>query len=124
MLNNVTQTTIVRVRGFFLGSLRGSLGVGFCVATAALLSAYLKDGENVRFVAPVICLQVVILVSLYWGRVTGVIGSLLASVIFAVFLFPPNGLAIQDVTERIMLLILIGGTLIVSAFVPRNFPPV
>jgi hypothetical protein len=108
VLNNVTQTTIVRVRGFFLGSLRGSLGVGFCVATAALLSAYLKDGENVRFVAPVICLQVVIL----------------ASVIFAVFLFPPNGLAIQDVTERIMLLILIGGTLIVSAFVPRNFPPV
>jgi hypothetical protein len=48
----------------------------------------------------------------------------LASLIFALYLFPPNGLAIQDVTERIMLVILIGGSLIVSAFVPRNFPPV
>jgi len=97
--------------------------VGLCAVTAALLSAYLKDGENVRFVAPVICLQVVMLVALRWGRVTGLIGSLLACLIFAAFLFPPNGLAIQDVTERVMLLILIGGTLIVSAFVPRNFPP-
>jgi len=98
--------------------------VGLCAATAALLSAYLKDGENVRFVAPAICLQVVILVSLKWGRVTGLVGSLLACLIFAIFLFPRNGIAIQDTTERVMLMMLIGGTLIVSAFVPRNFPPV
>ena len=98
--------------------------MGFCVATAALLSAYLKDGENVRFVAPVICLQVVILVSLYWGRVTGLVGSVLSSLIFAIYLFPPHGIAIQDGTERAMLIMLIGGTLIVAAFVPRNFPPV
>jgi hypothetical protein len=65
------------------------LGVGFCATTAALLSFFLRDSANVRFVAPVICLQVVIFVSLLWGRTTGMVGSLVAVVIIAVFLFPP-----------------------------------
>jgi hypothetical protein len=65
------------------------LGVGFCATTAVLLSFFLRDSANVRFVAPVICLQVVIIVSLLWGRITGMVGSLVAVVIIAVFLFPP-----------------------------------
>jgi K+-sensing histidine kinase KdpD len=113
----------VRMRGIYLRSLKGSLGVCCCVVTAVLLSVYLNDGENIRFVAPVISLQVVILVSVKWGRVVGLIGSLLSVVIFATFLFPPVGsFAIHDPAEAAMLLLLIAGSVCVAALVRRNFP--
>jgi K+-sensing histidine kinase KdpD len=111
------------MRGILLRSLKGSVGVGCCVLTAVLLSVYLKDAENIRFVAPVLCLQVVLLVSVKWGRAAGLIGSLLATLIFAIFLFPPVGsFAIHDPAEGTMLLLLIAGTVCVSALVSRSFP--
>ncbi len=122
MHRNVNQTINKRVRRSFRSGLKCSLGVGFCVATAVLLSVFLRGAESIRFVAPMICLQVVIVVSLHWGRLTGLIGSVLASLTFDIFLFPPSGLAIHDSTERLMLLLLLGGAVCVAALVPRKFP--
>jgi K+-sensing histidine kinase KdpD len=82
-----------------------SLGIGICATTAALLAFFLKDTPDIRFVAPMICLQVVTLVTVLWGRKSGLIGTLLANLIFALFLFPPRGsIVIHDSTERLMLL--------------------
>ena len=117
----MNQTLIKRVRAGIRSGLKGSLGVGFCLATAGLLSFFLKDSENIRFVAPIICLQVVILVSLLWGRVTGLIGALLATLTFTLFLFPPIGsFAIRDTVELFMVIVLIGGSLFVVALVPNK----
>ena len=58
-----------------------------------------------RPIAPMICLQVVTLVTVLWGRKSGLIGTILANLIFAFFLFPPRGsIVIHDSTERLMLL--------------------
>jgi K+-sensing histidine kinase KdpD len=117
----MNRAIINRVRDGIRSSLSGLLGVGFCVATAAMLSFFLKDSENIRFVAPIICLQVVILVSLLWGRVTGLIGTLLATLTFTLFLFPPIGsFAIHDTVESLMLFVLIGSSLFVVALVPNK----
>lgn len=93
---------------------KGLLGAGCCVSTAALMSLFLRDSANVRFVAPIICLQVVIVVSLHWGRGAGIVGALLSAVIIDVFLFPPfRSMKVTDPTELMMLLVLVGGAVFV-----------
>ena len=85
-------------------SLKSLFGIAACAGTAVLLTIFLKDGEDIRPAAPAICLQAVIFASVYWGRLSGIIGSITASLTFAIFLFPPTGsLVIRDPTERVML---------------------
>jgi two-component system sensor histidine kinase KdpD len=81
--------------------LKSSLGLAACSVAASLLIIVLQDGRDVRLAAPAVCLQVVILTALFFGRWPALIGSVLASLTFALFLFPPLGsLAIDDPRER------------------------
>jgi K+-sensing histidine kinase KdpD len=96
-------------------------GIAACVGTAVLLTIFLKDGEDVRPAAPAICLQAVIFASVYWGRLSGIIGSITASLTFDIFLFPPIGsMAIHDPIERVMLTLFQLAALGVFFISPRN----
>ena len=102
-------------------ALRCSLGVALCIATAVLLCVFLKDSADLRLVAPAICLQIVIVASLHWGRLAGLMGTVLAGFILALFLFPPIGsLAIYDATERLMLTGFEACSVLVVLLVPRS----
>src|SRR5271169_6795329 len=84
--------------------LRSCLGVLICTGVAVFLSIYLNDGREIRLAAPVICLLVLICTASYCGRMSGLIGSLIASVVLALCLFPPFGsLAIQEPAARIVM---------------------
>lgn len=102
-------------------SLKSIFGIAACAGTAVLLTICLKDGEDIRPAAPAICLQAVIFVSVYWGRFSGIIGSIAASLTFDIFLFPPIGsMAIHDPTERFMLTLFQLAALGVFLVSPRN----
>lgn len=71
--------------------------------------------------APVICLQTVILASLFWGRLSGLAGGLFASLTFAIWLFPPIGsLAIHDPVDRIMLVIFLLSAFVIVLLSPHK----
>ncbi len=102
-------------------SLKCSLGVAVCAATAVVLCVFLNDSADLRLVAPAVCLQVVIVASLHWGRLSGLVGAVLSGLIMGVFLFPPIGsLAIHDAMERLMLTGFVAGSLFVALIVPRD----
>ena len=87
-------------------ALRPSAGIGICIGAAALLCAFLNNTVETRFVAPAVLLQAVILVALYFGRISALIGSLGISLILTLFLFPPVGsVLIHNRTEGAMLLL-------------------
>jgi K+-sensing histidine kinase KdpD len=101
--------------------LKSLFGIAACAGTAVLLTIFLKDGADVRPAAPAICLQVVIFASVYWGRLSGIIGSITASLTFDIFLFPPIGsMAIRDPTELAMLTLFQLAALGVFLISPRN----
>lgn len=102
-------------------NLKSLLGIAACVGTAVLLTVFLKDGADIRPAAPAICLQVVIFASVYWGRLSGIIGSITASLTFDIFLFPPIGsIAIRDPIELAMLTLFQLAALGVFLISPRN----
>jgi hypothetical protein len=73
------------------------LSVAICGGTALLLSFLLRDGGDVRYAAPALCLLVVIVVSVYFGRVAGIYGSVAANLTLAFALYLPlGGLYIQE----------------------------
>jgi len=79
-------------------------GVAACTATAAVLTILLRDGATIRLAAPVICIQTVIIAAMFWGRLSALMGAIVAGVTFALWLYPPYGhLWINDPGERITL---------------------
>ena len=85
-------------------TLKTLAGIAVCAATAASLTLLLRDGANIRLAAPVICIQTVIIAAMFWGRLSALIGAVVAGVTFALWLFPPYGhLWITDPAERITL---------------------
>lgn len=72
-------------------------GLILCIGTAALLSILFNDDSESRVIAPWICLLAVVFAGMLFGRLSGLVGSLAASLTFAVWLFPPVGsLAVQN----------------------------
>jgi K+-sensing histidine kinase KdpD len=66
----------------------------------------MNNGWEFRMAAVLICLQAVIVVSLFWGRVPGIVGAFSAGMIFYVWLFPPVGtLVIEHPSDRLILLL-------------------
>jgi K+-sensing histidine kinase KdpD len=87
-------------------ALKSGLGIAACTGLAAFLSILLNDGGEIKLAAPVLCLLVVILTSYYWGRLSGLIGSLAATLTLALMLFPPLGsLRVQEPTARMVLIL-------------------
>ena len=85
-------------------SLKTLAGVAVCTATAVVLTLLLRDGATIRLAAPVLCIQTVIIATLFWGRLSALIGAIVAGLTFALWLYPPYGhLWISDPAERITL---------------------
>lgn len=74
-----------------------------CLAT---LGCLLQGDETSRLVMLVLFLVCVIPVARYFGRTTAIIGSAVASLTFAVLLFPPlYSLRIENYADRVSLII-------------------
>lgn len=71
-----------------------------CGIAAVLLSWVFKSSTN-RALVPLVCLVFIVLVAIRYGARSGIIGSILATIVFCFALFPPLGnLRVRDQTER------------------------
>jgi K+-sensing histidine kinase KdpD len=66
------------------------LGIMICGWSAALMTL-LFHGRNSRILLPIAFLVIVLLVSIRYGVAAGVLGSAVATLVFAVFLYAPLG---------------------------------
>jgi len=71
-------------------SIVSGIGVVVCAWTAALLCLLLR-GRHVGALVPMVFLLIVAMVAIRCGAVAGVLGSSVAALIFAVFLYRPLG---------------------------------
>ena len=102
-------------------SLKPVIGVAVCSSAAFLLSQLLNEGRETRLAAPAMCLLVVIVTTIYLGRLAGILGASAASCILAVFLYSPIGsLYVEEHAARIMLNLFLVGAVAVVLLVPRR----
>src|SRR3954471_10918860 len=71
-------------------SVTSAIGMLICSWSAALLSYFFQNRHGMLFV-PFVLLVVIALVAIRCGVVAGIVGCLLATLIFAVFLYRPLG---------------------------------
>ncbi len=71
-------------------NLAAIVGILVCAWSAALLSMVFHHSTS-KVMVPILFIAVVILVSVRCGVWSGLVGSAIATLIFAVFLFPPLG---------------------------------
>jgi len=84
----------------FLSQWKWFLASLVCGIAAAVLSWFFKSSAS-RALIPLVCLVVIVLVAIRYGARSGIIGSILATIVFSFALFPPLGaVRIDDVTER------------------------
>ena len=89
----LAQTHFISQWKWFLASL-------VCGIAAALLSWVFKSSAS-RALVPLVCLVFIVLVAIRYGARSGIIGSILATIVFCFALFPPVGaVRVDDVTER------------------------
>lgn len=71
-----------------------------CGIAAALLSWFFKSSAS-RALVPLVCLVFIVIVAVRYGARSGIIGSILATLVFCFALFPPVGaLRVDNQTER------------------------
>jgi K+-sensing histidine kinase KdpD len=71
-----------------------------CGIAAALLSWFFKSSAS-RALVPLVCLVFIVIVAVRYGARSGIIGSILATVVFCFALFHPLGsLRVVDQAER------------------------
>lgn len=87
--------------------LNSIVGIVACAGTAALLSVFLSDSHGeIKLAGPIICLMAVIATSVLLGRLAGLFGSAAATLMLALFLFPPVGsFVVNDHSSRTVLLV-------------------
>jgi len=65
------------------------VGIAVCVVAAALVTVLFRHSSH-SLILPFLFLAVIIPVALRFGSIAGIAGTLLAALIFAVFLFAPT----------------------------------
>lgn len=96
-------------------------GVAICSAAAMFLCLILNEGRESRLAAPAVCLLVVIVTSIYLGRLAGILGAAAASCVLAIFLYSPVGsLYVEEHAARTMLNLFLIGAIAVGLLVPRH----
>ncbi len=93
--------------------IKTTLGVVICAWSAALV-CILLHGHHAGAAIPLAFLAVVILVAIRFGTAAGAIGSMLAAILFACFLYQPIGLSVDDPAARVGLAWLVLGGLACS----------
>lgn len=89
----LAQAQFIAQWKWFLASL-------ICGVAAALLSWFFKSSAS-RALVPLVCLVFIVIVAIRYGARSGIIGSILATIVFCFSLFPPLGaLRVDDQTER------------------------
>ena len=97
------------------------LGIVLCFCVAMLLSLLLHNDEDIRLVAPLICLFAVIASSSWWGRTAAILGGIAATLTFSTCLFPPFGsIQVSDPGERTILIVFqLNALAMAFVFTPR-----
>ena len=104
-------------------SLDPILGVGVCTAAASSLCIFLEKSP-VKPSVPIYFLLVVVIVAFRFGALAGMLGTLAAAAIFALFLFEPlRSLAVHNVNERNNLICLMLFGVAVSELCGHPPPP-
>ena len=81
-------------------SLAPLLGVGICAVLASSLCLFLER-SSIKASIPIYFLILVTIVALRFGSLAGMLGTVVAAAVFAMFLFEPLGsLAVRNVNER------------------------
>ncbi len=96
-------------------------GVAICSTAAVVVCLLLNEGRDTRLAAPAMCLLVVIVTTVYLGRLAGILGAAVASCVLAVFLYSPFGtLYVKEHAARTMLNLFLIGAVAVTLLVPRR----
>ena len=100
----------------FLDTMIGTL---LCTSAAVLLAA-LFAFSSMRVSLPLICLAVVLAIAASFGAATGILGSVLSSLVLAYFVFSPvYSLRVSDISARNNLgWLLLGGISLSFLFAP------
>ena len=100
-------------------NLKPVVGIAVCSSAALVLSVFLVGSKDTRLAAPPMCLLVVIVTTIYLGRLAGILGAAAASCVLAVFLYSPFGsLYVEEHAARTMLNLFLIGALAVALLVP------
>jgi hypothetical protein len=100
-------------------NLKPVIGIAVCASAALVLSLFLDGSRETRLAAPPMCLFVVIVTTIYLGRLAGILGAAAASCVLAVFLYSPFGsLYVEEHAARTMLNLFLIGALAVALLVP------
>jgi K+-sensing histidine kinase KdpD len=83
----------------WISHLRWFFAALVCGIAAGLLSLFFKSSTS-RALVPLVCLVLIVLVAIRYGARAGILGSVLATVVFCVSLFPMGNLRVDDPAER------------------------
>jgi len=98
------------------------VGSATCASFAIFLSLVFRNDVLEPYI-PIFFLAVVAVVGLSFGAAAGILGCIVAGLIFAILLFEPVGsLAIRDVSERFNLLWMLLGGVAASCLLARLTP--
>lgn len=70
-----------------------------CGIAAGVLSLLFRSSTS-RALVPLVCLVLIVLIAIRYGARAGILGSVLATLVFCVSLFPVGALRVDDPAER------------------------
>ena len=99
-----------------------AMGVILCTAASGFFSLLFHESAFKRYL-PLLFISIILLIAIRFGTWAGVAGTLLSSVVFAMFLFAPqSSLIVSDLTARSNLIWMVVGGLILSYFFAATPP--
>lgn len=93
---------------------RPAFGTAVWAATAGFMSLVAR-GSSFKSILPIVFLGVIVFGAIRFGNVAGLLGTIVAATIFAVFLFEPTlSLGVSDSAQRSNLIWMVVGGLAMS----------
>jgi K+-sensing histidine kinase KdpD len=111
------------MKGVFLRLRNPAFGLGLCTA-AALVVTGVSVRHSWRVFVPFAFIAVIVLLAALYGMWVAVLGSVVTSLIFAYFIFPPiHSFRVEDKMERSAIAWMILGGIVVSfLLIPMHRP--
>lgn len=101
-----------------LKALRRSLHGALLCGTLAIVAAYLFREYSFSLDLPLCFIAVLLVTTVLWGRVAGIVGSIVSAITFTLLLFAPFGsFAVSDAVAKLNLACMLMGGLLLSCFV-------
>lgn len=106
-----------RSRTLQLSALRRFVYGAVLCGTSAIVAVYLFREYSFSLYIPLWFIAVLLGTTILWGRVAGIVGSIVSAIMFLVFLFEPFGsLAVSDGVARVNLSCMLLAGLVASNF--------